>query len=172
MNPAEKDTRIIISVEGRKPIETTASGLNRLARSLRNKKGEEIMMKKRGMIRPNPGAEKVVDGEKIRKALGGALENRAAELGLKVENVTGLGLKDFQNKEEQRPLFGEVDQIVNVLELERSDIKADIAKCYEAIGRKKEEIDILSRRLDLLEAALVTSKKMAKEATEKKPNKK
>jgi hypothetical protein len=59
-----------------------------------------------------------------------------------------------------------------VLELERTDIKADIAKCHEAIGRKKEEVDILSRRLDLLEAALATSKKMAREADRKKPKEK
>jgi hypothetical protein len=90
MNHTEKDTRIIISVEGRKPIETTAGELNRLAHSLKNKTGGEIM-KKRGMIRPKPGAE-------IRKTLDKALEHRAEDFGLKVENVTGFGMKDFQKK--------------------------------------------------------------------------
>lgn len=100
--------------------------------------------------------------EKGRKAAA----KKAVKVG--VDNLAGLGMVEEQTKPIQQPLFGELDQIVNVLELEQNDIRADISKCYGAIDRKKEEIKTLTERRDLLDAALVTSKKMAKEKDKKK----
>jgi len=113
----------------------------------------------------------------IKEVLGKALESRAKQLGLHVENVTGLGMADVVSEKEvdflskeakaiekdkvQPLLFGEYDGIVNVLELDVKDIKAEILKCREMIVRKESEIGTLEVRLKDTAKALSSAREMA-----------
>ena len=129
---------------------------------------------------------KPAGGATIKEALGKALEGRAKQLGVPVENVTGLGLTDVVTekgidslskeakaieKDKGQPLlFGEYDGIVNVLELDVKDIKAEILKCREMISRKESEICILENRLKDTAKALESARKMGTaKKTEDKP---
>jgi hypothetical protein len=112
---------------------------------------------------------KQAPGASIKEVLGKALEGRAKELGLSVKNVTGLGMTDVEGQK-QPMLFGEYDGIVNVLELDVKDIKAEILKCREMISRKESEICILENRLKDTAKALESARKMGTaKKTEDKP---
>jgi hypothetical protein len=65
---------------------------------------------------------------------------------------------------EQKPLFGEADNIVNALTLERSLIKTEIKGIAKAISSKERQMEALEDREKRLGKALETAKKMGKES--------
>lgn len=68
--------------------------------------------------------------------------------------------------EKQKPLFGEMDRIVNVLEMEFESIQGEIGAGLKAIARKKEEVDALRDRASTVQSALADSKKFGKISAE------
>jgi hypothetical protein len=55
---------------------------------------------------------------------------------------------------EQQPLFGKADEIINVLETERSSVRLLIGKAYETILKKKGEIADLEKRQANIDKAI------------------
>jgi ACT domain-containing protein len=74
--------------------------------------------------------------------------------------------------EKQKPLFGEMDRIVNVLEFELMDVSAEISRCLDTIARKKEEVEALKARAATIQSALADSKKLGKISAEESEKKK
>lgn len=64
-----------------------------------------------------------------------------------------------KKKEEQPFLFGEIDQIYNALETERTIINSEIKEQNKKIERCEMVITILSRRRDNLSEAIELAKK-------------
>jgi hypothetical protein len=61
------------------------------------------------------------------------------------------------------PLFGEMDEIVNVLERDASETQKAIERCIDAIGKKQDELDALYLRRDEVLKALTSAKKIGGE---------
>ena len=77
--------------------------------------------------------------------------------------------KTDEKTPEQVPLFGKADEIVNALELARTDVNIDINRCIEVITKKSDEMKTLTKRREQLDSALITAKKMAEEQSSKSP---
>jgi len=63
----------------------------------------------------------------------------------------------------QKPLFGDMDLVINTLETEATEIKKQIEKAQDSIDRRKEEISDLGERLDNIETSLAKLRAKAKE---------
>jgi len=68
-----------------------------------------------------------------------------------------VGLKEKTSK--QPFLFGEVDEVYNALETERTYLVEEIKDCFKTIDRKKTVIRLLEERKSKLDGALKAVKK-------------
>ncbi len=53
-----------------------------------------------------------------------------------------------------QPLFGPVDQVVNTLEMESTWVKGEIKKCEKSISRLKGDIDMLTKRKEMIDESM------------------
>lgn len=142
------------------------------------------------------GAKKIA-GKIIKKAAGGiartqikevldkALDDRAKQLGVPRDRVTGLGMRDVKpgppdpawdvlkaklkarqeaqdaSTPKQAPLFGPADEIVNVLEMAIRNYQEDLDRCEVAKGRIETKQIILKDELAKARSALKAAREMA-----------
>jgi hypothetical protein len=119
------------------------------------------MRKAKGVA--GPQTPEKPDGVRERAKAIAQTDRLGAEGGTKLED---LGRGSVVG--EQKPLFGEADNIVNALTLERSLIKTEIKAIAKAISSKERTMEALEEREKKLTKALETAKKMGREKTEKK----
>jgi predicted nucleic acid-binding Zn-ribbon protein len=68
---------------------------------------------------------------------------------------------------EQKPLFGDLDLVINTLETEASEITKRIEKAQESIDRKEAEITGLEERLANIRTSLAEIRKRVEAKEEK-----
>ena len=74
--------------------------------------------------------------------------------------------------EEQQPMFGEQDLIVNTLETELTEIKKEITTLNKAIANKKAKVlDLVERQANLKKAIDLSKGKAAEEEVEEEQEK-
>lgn len=105
-----------------------------------------------------------------RRLLDGGDKNVDKKNGLKEEVKKDLGEADLLTAEQkepaQKPLFGDLDLIINTLETEATEIRKQIEKARDSIGRKEEEASNFEERLTNIQTSL--SQIREKLAVEKK----
>jgi chromosome segregation ATPase len=102
-----------------------------------------------------------------RRLLDGGGKNVDKKNGLKEEVNKDLGeaglLAAGEKEPAQKPLFGDLDLVVNTLETEASAIGKQIEKDRESIKRKEDEISELEERLGNIRTSLARLRAKAKE---------